>query len=213
MPDADLNPFLRRTEVIDWGAAPIRQLAEELQQRSDSELELARLTFDWVRDEIEHSLDVGRTEVTCRASDVLSVGAGLCFAKSHLLAALLRANGIPVGFCYQRLICDEGPIQYCLHGLNAIHLPQLGWYRVDARGNKAGVEARFDPPDECLAFSVGGVGERDIPAIFAEPLDIVVNSLLGQVDMHQVVLPDLAAEEEDTLLARSRGSMLFRTGP
>jgi len=36
--------------------------------------------------------------VTCKASDVLIYGTGYCYAKSHLLAALLRANAIPAGF-------------------------------------------------------------------------------------------------------------------
>lgn len=44
--------------------------------------------------------------VTWRASDVLRRGTGLCFAKAHLLAALLRAVGVPCGLCYQVLRCD-----------------------------------------------------------------------------------------------------------
>lgn len=32
---------------------------------------------------------------------------GICFAKSHLLAALLRCKSIPAGFCYQKLILDD----------------------------------------------------------------------------------------------------------
>jgi len=42
-----------------------------------------------------------RDVVTCSASEVLREGTGICFAKSHLLAALLRAVGIPAGLCYQ----------------------------------------------------------------------------------------------------------------
>ena len=91
-------------------------------------------------------MDFGRVEVTCRASDVLAARTGFCYAKSHLLAALLRANGIPAALCYQRLSIDgQGP-PFCLHGLNAVHLPEHGWYRIDARGNKPGVDAQFTPP-------------------------------------------------------------------
>ena len=35
---------------------------------------------------------------------------------------------------------------YSLHGLNAVHLPDFGWYRIDARGNRTGIHAQFDPP-------------------------------------------------------------------
>ena len=34
----------------------------------------------------------------------------------------------------RRSIDDVGP-PYCLHGLNAVFLPEHGWYRVDPRGN------------------------------------------------------------------------------
>jgi transglutaminase-like putative cysteine protease len=89
--------------------------------------------------------------VTCRASEVLQHKTGYCFAKSHLLAALLRANQIPVGFCYQRLSIDDNGAPYSLHGFNAVYFPEVGWYRVDARGNKEGVTAQFTPPQEQLA--------------------------------------------------------------
>lgn len=65
---------------------------------------------------------------------------GFCYAKSHLLAALLRANGIAAGLCYQRLSVNGGGTPYCLHGLNAVFLKDFGWYRVDARGNKPGIQ-------------------------------------------------------------------------
>jgi hypothetical protein len=44
---------------------------------------------------------------------------------------------------------------FCLHGLNAIYLKNFGWYRVDARGDKEGVNAQFNPPYEKLAFELG----------------------------------------------------------
>jgi transglutaminase-like putative cysteine protease len=71
--------------------------------------------------------------VTCSASQVLLHGTGFCYAKGHLLAALLRANAIPVGSCYQRLRIDGTGPPFCLHGFNSVHLPAIGWYRIDAR--------------------------------------------------------------------------------
>nr|WP_236618792.1 transglutaminase-like domain-containing protein [Acaryochloris sp. CCMEE 5410] len=115
--------------------------------------------------------------VTCRASDVLKHKTGYCFAKSHLLAALPRANHIPAGFCYQRLSIDDQGAPYSLHGFNAIYLPNIGWYRVDARGNKPGVDAQFMPPQERLAYRLQFAGEADFPAVLAEPLPMVVSAL------------------------------------
>ncbi len=80
--------------------------ARTLATGSDNRIAVARRCFEWVRDKIRHSRDSGLQPVTCTASDVLRIGSGYCYAKSHLLAALLRANGIPAGLCYQRLSRD-----------------------------------------------------------------------------------------------------------
>jgi len=61
--------------------------------------------------------------ITCAASEVLKAGHGICFAKSHLLAALLRCKSIPTGFCYQKLILDDevAPV-LVYHGLNGVYM-------------------------------------------------------------------------------------------
>jgi transglutaminase-like putative cysteine protease len=97
-----------------------------------------------------------------------------------LLAALLRANGIPAGFCYQRLVRnDREPFATCLHGLNAVWLDG-SWHRLDPRGNKPSTKAPFDPDCECLAYSIDTErGERDYRDVLAEPLDCVLAALRG----------------------------------
>ena len=89
----------------------------------------------------------------------------------------MRAQGIPAGLCYQRLSLDETGSPFSLHGLNAVYLPQFGWYRIDSRGNKAGVDAQFCPPAEKLAFKLIYPEEQDVTEILAEPLQIVVSAL------------------------------------
>ena len=109
------------------------------------------------------------------------------------MASLLRAQKIPTGFCYQRLsIEDIGP-PYCLHGLNAVFLEKFGWYRIDARGNKQGVNAQFIPPDECLAFSPSENGERDLQEIWSDPLPTVIEALKKYKDIEVIHknLPDI----------------------
>ena len=184
--------FLDSTDVVDWYHPDVCRTAWLLASGTRDPQRVARRCFEWVRDEIEHSIDFGRSEVTCRASQVLAHGTGFCYAKSHLLAALLRARGIPAGFCYQRLsINGDGP-PFSLHGLNAVLLPDHGWYRIDARGNRADVDAQFTPPVERLAFALEHEGEEDLPGIYAEPLDVVV-AALTRYDSVRVVyatLPD-----------------------
>ena len=169
-----MNGFLKSTDVIDWQHPGVIARAQLLASGSEGPVEIVRRCFEWVRDEIKHSHDHGLQPVTCSASEVLRVGSGICYGKSHLLAALLRANGIPTALCYQRLSCNDQGTVFCLHGLNAVHLPEFGWYRIDARGNRSDVDAQFIPPLERLAFQPSVPGEVDLPGFFAEPLPAVV---------------------------------------
>src|SRR6476646_611710 len=165
-----MEKFLAATETIDWRQPDVLSLARELAAGRSGSRQIAKRCFEWVRDEIKHSSDYQLNPVTCTASEVLAAGTGFCYAKSHLLAALLRANAIPAGFCYQRLSIDGAGPPFCLHGLNAVFLPDFGWYRIDPRGNKPGIDAKFVPPVEQLAFSPVVRGEMDLPGIQAEPL-------------------------------------------
>ena len=130
----------------------------------------------YVRDRIHHSYDIHATEAPSTALEVLEAGHGLCFAKSHLLAAILRAMGVPTGLVYQRLLLGDSVVDgYCLHGLNAIYdEEQDRWIRVDARGNKPGINAQFSMTTEKLAFQVRPeLGEVDYEFIYAEPPQII----------------------------------------
>lgn len=155
-----MKKYLEASKYIDWDTPAILALAHDLAAGASDDKAIAKQCFEWVRDNIKHSSDYQLNPVTCKASDVLSHGTGYCYAKSHLLAALLRANSIPAGLCYQRLSVFDNGAPYCLHGLNAIYLADIGWYRVDARGNKAGVDAQFMPPHERLAFSINDLEFR-----------------------------------------------------
>ena len=188
-----MQRYLAPSRYIDFDHPSIQSLARELAAGATSELQLTQRCFEFVRDEIRHSSDFKLNPVTCRASDVLRHKTGYCYAKSHLLAALLRANGIPTGLCYQRLSVNDAGAPYCLHGLNAVHLRDFGWYRIDARGNKPGVDAQFTPPKERLAFAIRQPQERDLPEIWAEPLPVVVEVLERYETYDQVLanLPDV----------------------
>ena len=113
--------------------------------------------------------------------------------KKPPVGALLRANGIPAGLCYQRLTIENDKPPFCLHGLNAVYLPEIGWYRMDARGNKEGVEADFTPPKEKLAFPIVVEGEADFHEIWPDPLSEITIVLESSSNYQEVAenLPDI----------------------
>lgn len=123
-------------------------------------------------------MDIGSNEIMCCASDVLKYKHGLCFANSHLLAAILRYLGVPTGFCYQKLEFDG---KFGLHGLNAVFIKSLNkWIRLDARGNENGINAQFSIDKEYLAYlPEEEKNEVDFKVIYTEP-DKRVVEILGQ---------------------------------
>jgi len=195
-----MQEFLKATEIIDWHDRSVSELARSLSAGNSDKSEVAKSVFNWVRDNIEHTSDYNRAEVTCRASEVLSVGTGFCYAKSQLLAALMRACDIPTGFCYQRLSIDGLGAPFCLHGLNAVYLEPHGWYRLDARGNTDDLQTHFSPPVENLAFAISLAEEHTFEAILPDPLRVVVEALKTAKSAAELcqALPDLQQIDSST---------------
>lgn len=176
----NIEKYLEATEVIDFHNEMIRRLADTLFLCSANELEFIKNTYEYVRDRISHSADIHEDLITCSASEVLEAGHGICFAKSHLLAALLRCKGIPAGFCYQKLILDdESAPELIYHGLNGVYIKELNqWIRLDARGNKEAVNAQFSLETEQLAFPIRPEkGEEDNLVVYPYPDRNVLKSM------------------------------------
>ncbi|WP_411102645.1 transglutaminase-like domain-containing protein [Streptomyces sp. cmx-4-9] len=179
-----LARYLAADEAIDHGHPLVQETADALWAAADGDAEAyARVAFAFVRDTVPHSADSGDLRVVWRASDVLAARTGICHAKSHALAALLRARGIPTALCYQRLAEDDGT-GHLLHGLIALRLPgSARWSRQDPRGNKPGVDAQFRLDREQLAFPVRPeLGEVDHPVLYAAPHPGVLTALRGSAD-------------------------------
>lgn len=168
----NLKDYLLELPEVNFSNPIITAKVNELFNSSQTEMEKAKVAFEFVRDEISHSWDIQSNRVTCNASEVLEFKEGICYAKSHLLAALLRAQGIPTGFCYQRLMLFDTPEKgYCIHALDAVYFESLNkWIRLDARGNKEGIDAQFSVDEEKLTFPINeNLGEKDYPIIYVKP--------------------------------------------
>jgi hypothetical protein len=178
----DMDKYLQLTDIIDFDHDLIKS-SSKLMMEND-ECSYAKWAFEYVRDSFPHSFDLLESantisQVSCKASDVILNGHGICYAKSHLLVALLRYAGIPAGICYQKLLLSEDNPKIVLHAVNAVFLQRVGrWIRLDARGNKSGVNAQFSAGEERLAFPVRPeLGEEDGKVIYAEPSLNVINVL------------------------------------
>ncbi|WP_017728223.1 transglutaminase-like domain-containing protein [Halalkalibacterium ligniniphilum] len=188
--------YLQESDVIDFSHPVIQKMMSNLFNDKQTDMEKAKIAFQFVRDHISHSWDIQGTRVTSKASEVLIYGEGICYAKSNLLAALLRGQGIPTGFCYQRLMIFDTPEKgYSLHALNGVFLQSINrWIRLDARGNKPGVQAEFSVDKEILAFSVQeAFDEKDYSIIYTKPNEKIVAVLKQHsdaIEMYKHHLPD-----------------------
>ncbi len=193
-----LDEYLKHDSVIDYDNKSITKLADVLFKKADNEPEFIRNAYEFVRDNISHSADINEDAITCAASEVLKAKHGICFAKSHLLAALLRCKSVPAGFCYQKLILDDETSPVLIyHGLNGVYIKDYKkWIRLDARGNKIGVNAQFSTETEQLAFPIRSeMGETDSFVIYPNP-DIAVLEKLRKSKTRTELWENLPTELE-----------------
>lgn len=191
-----IEAYVKCDNVIDYDNEAVAELAEVLFQKAENELEFIRMAYEFVRDQISHSADIKNDRITCSASEVLKAGHGICFAKSHLLAALLRCKAVPAGFCYQKLILDDETAPVLIyHGLNGVYVKEYKkWIRLDARGNRADVNAQFSVETEQLAFAVRPeMGEEDSVIIYPDP-DKKILEKLGKYRTRTELWNDLPTE-------------------
>lgn len=118
-----IDEYLKHDDVIDFDNNAIIELVNTLFQKANNEFDFIKTAYEFVRDNISHSADINEEVITCSASDVLKASHGICFAKSHLLAALLRCKSVPAGFCYQKIILDDDTAPVLIyHGLNGVYI-------------------------------------------------------------------------------------------
>ena len=184
-----MEDYLIETPSIDYMNPLIRDKVRELMDQSEDDLDYIKRSYIFVRDEIPHSWDI-KTEVVSRtASDVLKNKTGICWTKSCLLAALLRANGIPSGISYQLLTrADDDSEGYMIHALNTVYLKDFNkWIRLDARGNKENINAYFCLDEEHLAYTVRSeMGEIDYHDNHADLDDRLVNILMESESIQEI---------------------------
>ncbi|NGP45387.1 transglutaminase family protein [Bacillaceae bacterium SIJ1] len=192
----NLSDYLLESPEVDYTHPLVQATTKELFTSTQTEIEKTKIAFEFVRDQIAHSWDIQSQRVTYHASEVLAYREGICYAKSHLLAAILRSQMIPTGFCYQRLMLFDTPEKgYCVHALNPVYLQSVGrWVRLDARGNKQGIDAQFSLEKEKIAFAPQeAFDEIDYSTIFVKPHPATTAVLLENtdaIDMYRYRLPE-----------------------
>ncbi len=189
MPVNCMEEYLMETPSIDYMNPLIQDNVRELMNQSKDNLDYIKRSYIFVRDEIPHSWDIKTDVVSKTASEVLENKTGICWTKSCLLAALLRANEIPSGISYQLLTrADDASEGYMIHALNTVYLKDFNkWIRLDARGNKENINAYFSLDEEHLAYTIRSeLGEIDYHDNHADLDDRLVNILIESESIQEI---------------------------
>ena len=184
-----MKEYLIETPSIDYMNFHIQEKVQELKNQSDDNLDYIKRSYIFVRDEIPHSWDIKANVVSRTASDVLKNKTGICWTKSCLLAALLRANQIPSGISYQLLTrADDASEGYMIHALNTVYIKDSNkWIRLDARGNKENINAYFSLDEEHLAYSIRSeFGEIDYHDNHADLDERLVTILMESMNIMDI---------------------------
>lgn len=194
--------FLLATDMIDYHHIAIQNKIRQLFTAGMNDIDKSRAAYVFVRDQVSHSFDCNAQVITAKASDVLIHQTGICHAKANLLAALLRSQAIPTGFCFQHLtLADDDSLGYCVHAYNAVYLENR-WIRLDARGNKPAVEAQFSLSEPILAFTNRReYDEYDWPGIYANPHQATMQMLEKAGCLQDILdnIPDTLGKISDLL--------------
>ncbi|MEE9914095.1 MAG: transglutaminase family protein [Deltaproteobacteria bacterium] len=131
--------FLTPTEFIDCDSPVIRDFAEKATAGAVTPREKAVQLYYAVRDRIYYDpYRIDHSRKAFRASTILGQGYGYCVAKAVVLAAALRAEGIPCKLHFadvrnhlttQRLKALMQTDTFFYHGYNDIHL-EGRWIKV-----------------------------------------------------------------------------------
>ncbi len=189
MPVNCMEEYLMETPSIDYMNPLIQDNVRELMNQSKDNLDYIKRSYIFVRDEIPHSWDIKTDVVSKTASEVLENKTGICWTKSCLLAALLRANEIPSGISYQLLTrADDASEGYMIHALNTVYLKDFNkWIRLDARGNKENINAYFSLDEEHLAYKIRSeLGEIDYHDNHADLDERLVNILMQSESIQEI---------------------------
>jgi len=214
----DPDEALLSMEFIEAAHPQIQALADSLGRGRLSEREIAVKAFAHVRDAVPYEFMAKLRSDQYRASYILEQGRGFCVQKAVLLAALLRACGIPSALVLgdlrdhtmpRHIVEAMGTDVMHGHGFTAVWMDEV-WHLVDPSH-----DARFAARKGYELVSWHGMGDALIATTTRDGrqhaqfvglqgvfLDLPFDALLGsfaaayaKADIHALAMAGLPVEE------------------
>jgi len=151
-----LSRFLKSTTVINSDSDIIKATAESLFNNANSDEEIVKRLFYFIRDEIRYIFRLTDNPEDLKASFILQRKQGFCTQKAILFCAIARSINIPAGIAFFEIIdyfmnksaVNGRLIQY--HGIASLYLHGR-WILFDATLDKRLCEMNNRPVTEFSA--------------------------------------------------------------
>lgn len=105
------SKYLEPTFFIDSQSEVIADLAEKIDKCAQKIVDIVKLSFNYVRDEIRYTIQADQQDspIEMKASSTILRKNGFCIPKAVALAALLRANAIPTRLHFADIVNHRSP--------------------------------------------------------------------------------------------------------
>lgn len=129
----EFGPFLVPSGVVNYTPdASVVQLAHQLTANCTSDVEVLQQIYYWVTQNISYDTEKAEKVGTMpyyvpNLNEILEKKIGICYDYASLIAAMLRANGIPCKMVFGNAYADDDVVY---HAWNEIWMEETGWITV-----------------------------------------------------------------------------------
>ncbi len=138
--ESEFAPFLVPSVVVSYGKkSDVVTLSHEITQHASTDLEVIQQIYFWVQDNISYDTEKAKkvqtgelTNYVPNLKKILESRSGICYDYASLVAAMLRANGIPCKMVFGDVKTDDSGTTI-MHAWNMIWTEEDGWIAVDIK--------------------------------------------------------------------------------
>ncbi len=127
---SEYEEYLKSTELINSNHVLIKNQVDEILNGEDDTYEIVYKTADWIKENINYSLETLTEEVTQNSVWVLENKKGVCDEITVLFIAMLRSKGIPAKFVSGQSYTNVIP-GFGNHAWAEVYFPGKGWVPFD----------------------------------------------------------------------------------
>ncbi|MDL2324145.1 transglutaminase-like domain-containing protein [Ruminococcaceae bacterium OttesenSCG-928-A16] len=132
--ESEFAPFLVPSQIVDYNEnTDCIELSYQLAQHASTNVEVVATVYHWVKNNISYDTEkaievLSNTLYRPVLDEIIQEKTGICYDYAAVVAAMLRANGIPCKLIMGNVQTPQDGSVY--HAWNMIWLEEVGWIAV-----------------------------------------------------------------------------------